>query len=204
MRPHPPAELLDPTGPAFMPSPELAEWVRDTILDGGSPLFNEEHAHLCDAAIGFLWTSVPNARGGLAVIGQCELMPPTVMGKWARARAIQQIEDWFGDMPDFVITLSAPYCAQASDIEFMALVEHELYHAGQEHDEYGSPKFTRDGAPKFGMRAHDVQEFVGVARRYGAVGCNVQALVDAANSTPTIGRASIAAACGSCHVKLAA
>ncbi|WP_168072812.1 putative metallopeptidase [Caulobacter sp. SSI4214] len=204
MRPHPPAEMLDPTGPAFLPSPELAEWVRDTFLDGGSPLFNEEHAHLSDAEIGFLWTSVPNARGGLAVIGQCELMPPAVMGKWARARAIQQITDWFGDMPDFIITLSAPYCAQASDLEFMALVEHELSHAGQERDEFGGLKFTREGRPKFGLRAHDVQEFVGVVRRYGAVGCNVQAMIDAAKEGPTIGQASIAAACGSCAVRLAA
>lgn len=204
LRPHPPAEIMDPTGPAFLPSPDLAEWAKVTFLDEASPLFNVEHVHLQDAEIGFLWTNVPNARGGLAVIGQCELMPPAVMGKWARARAVQQITDWFGDMPDFVITLLAPYCAEASDLEFMALVEHELSHAGQERDEYGGLKFTRDGAPKYGMRAHDVQEFVGVARRYGATGVNVRALVDAVNAGPTIGRASIAAACGSCAVKLVA
>lgn len=203
-RPLPPAEILDPMGPAFLPSPDLAEWVKDTFLDGASPLFNEEHVHLADAEIGYLWTSVPNARGGLAVIGQCEIMPPAVMGKWARARATQQIGEWFGDMPDFVITLSAPYCAQASDLEFMALVEHELSHAGHERDEFGGLKFTREGRPKFGLRAHDVQEFVGVVRRYGAVGVNVQAMVDAAREGPTIGHASIAAACGSCAVKLAA
>lgn len=204
LRPQPPAEILDPTGPAFAPCPDLAEWVASTFLDESSPLFNEEHSHLQAADIGYLWTSVPNARGGLAVIGQCELMPPAVMGKWARARAEQQINEWFGDMPDFVITLDALYCDQATDLQFMALVEHELSHAGQELDNYGAPKFTRDGRPKFGMRAHDVQEFVGVVRRYGAVGCNVQALVDAANQRPTIGHARIAAACGSCHVKLAA
>lgn len=204
LRPHPPAEMLDPTGPAFLPSPDLAEWAKATFIEDGAPLFNEEHVHLQDAEIGFLWTSIPNARGGLAVIGQCELMPPAVMGKWARARAIQQITDWFGDMPDFVITLSAPYCAHASDIDFMSLVEHELSHAGQERDEFGGLKFTREGSPKFGMRAHDVQEFVGVARRYGATGVNVRALVDAVNAGPAIGRASIAAACGSCHVRLAA
>lgn len=204
LRPHPPAEIMDPMGPAFLPSPELAEWVSETFLDGASPLFNEEHAHLAEADLGFLWTNVPNARGGLAVIGQCEVMPPAVMGKWARARAIQQIEEWFAAMPDFVITLSAPYCAQASDLEFMALVEHELSHAGHERDEYGGLKFTREGRPKFGLRAHDVQEFVGVVRRYGAVGVNVQAMVDAAREGPTIGHASIAAACGSCAVRLAA
>ena len=204
MRPHPPAEMLDPMGPAFLPSPDLAEWVESTFLDEASPLFNEEHKHLTFADIGYLWTSIPNARGGLAVIGQCEMMPPTVMGKWAKARAEQQITEWFGRVPDFMITLSAPYCAQAQDIEFMALVEHELSHAGQERDEFGAPKFTRGGKPKFALRAHDVQEFVGVVRRYGAVGCNVQAMIDAAKEGPTIGRATIAAACGSCHVKLAA
>lgn len=203
-RPLPPAEILEPAGPSFVPSLQLAEWVASTFLDEASNLYNEEHKHLADAEIGFLWTCIPNARGGLAVIGQCELMPPAIMGKWAKARAEQQIQEWFGQVPDFVITLDALYCEQASDLQFMALVEHELSHAGQERDEFGAPKFTRDGRPKFGMRQHDVQEFIGVVRRYGAVGCNVQALVDAANQKPTVGHASIAAACGSCAVKLAA
>ncbi|WFU46213.1 putative metallopeptidase [Sinorhizobium terangae] len=45
----------------------------------------------------------------------------------------------------------------------MALVEHELYHAAQETDASGAPKFSRStGRPVFVIRGQDVEEFVGV------------------------------------------
>lgn len=50
------------------------------------------------------------------------------MGKWSRARA-EQVMEWFGQIPDFIITLAASYCAQCGDAKLMALVEHELYPA---------------------------------------------------------------------------
>ncbi len=46
-------------------------------------LLNEEHAHLREATLGFMWTSVPNARGGNGVVGQAEI-PSVQGGKWAR------------------------------------------------------------------------------------------------------------------------
>ena len=207
-RPYPPQdlatlsdlEMLD----RFVPAPDLLEWIRATFLDEASPLFNIEHAHLRDAALGVLWTNCDNSRQMRAVIGQAELMPPMAMGKWQRARAIQQIEEWFDGMPDFLLTFSAPAAAGMDDPSFCALVEHELYHAAQKLDKYGMPAFNKDtGKPIFVLRGHDVEEFVGVVARYGAEAAGVSAMVDAAKAGPTIGRASIAGVCGTCSLKVA-
>ena len=69
-----------------------------------------------------------------------------------------------------------------------------------ERDIYGAPKFRKStGLPSFALVGHDVEEFVGVVRRYGADATGgVRALVDAANATPTVAAAAIDAACGNC------
>lgn len=206
-RPYPPQdlatlsdlEMLD----RFVPAPDLLEWIRATFLEEASPLYNHEHAHLRDAALGVLWTNCDNSKQMRAVIGQAELMPPMAMGKWQRARAIQQIEEWFDGMPDFLLTFSAPAAAGMDDPSFCAMVEHELYHCAQKLDEFGMPKFKQDGTPSFAIRGHDVEEFVGVVARYGAEAAGVSAMVDAATAGPTIGRASIAGICGTCSLKVA-
>lgn len=206
MRPHPPSSLFTGTDAAlFFPAPEVREWTGTTFLNHSSRLHNPEHAHLAHAEIGFLWTVVENSRKGRRIIGQCEEgKPQGAMGKWARARAEMQVKQWFGSVPDFIITLDAEYCRQCGDAEFMALVEHELYHAAQETDAFGAPKFSRStGRPVFTIRGHDVEEFVGVVRRYGADAAGVRAIVDAANRLPEIARAQIARACGTCQLKVA-
>ena len=204
MRPRPPELIFDIEGPNFVPAPDVTEWINDTFIDAGAEIENPDHAHLQHAAIGVLWTSVANARQGRSVIGQAEEGSPRAIGRWAKARAEQQVVEWFGEIPDFIITLDASYCAQASSIEFCALVDHELYHCAQDRDKYGAPKFRKDtGRPAFTMRGHDVEEFLGVVRRYGADAAGVRALVDAAAQQPTIARVSIAQACGTCLLKVA-
>lgn len=69
-------------------------------------------------------------------------------------------------------------------------------------DSTGAPKFTKEGMPKLEMRGHDVEEFVGVVRRYGA-STQVQELVDAANAPAEVGKLNIARACGTCLLKSA-
>lgn len=199
-RPYPPETMFDVESQTFIPAPELVEWVEQTFLDDASPVFNPDHEHLAHANIGFLWTVVENSRKGRRVIGQCEEgKPQGAMGKWSRARAEQQIVDWFGSIPDFIITLDADYCRQCGDAEFMALLEHELYHAAQDIDAFGAPKFSKStGAPVFVIRGHDVEQFVGVVRRYGADASGVREMVDAANRPPEIARARIEHACGTC------
>lgn len=205
-RPMPPAEVLDRFGKSFTPAPELEEWARAALIDEDGELHNEDHAHLQHARLGFVWATVPNGRNGIRIVGQCEIMPPMGMGRWQKERAAQQVEEWFGFLPDFLITLDAHYAAQVDNLEFCSTVDHELYHAGQERDAFGAPKFTKAGRPKFAIRGHDVEEFVGIVRRYGAgagAGATAQ-LVEAARHKPLIGSAQVSSACGTCKLLRAA
>lgn len=197
-RPYPPEELTSEMEERFAPDEDLRAWIVATFIDDGGPLFNSDHAHLADASLGVLWTNVPNGKAMRTVIGQAEMMPPMAMGKWQRARAIQQIEEWFGSMPTFLLTFDATWASQMDDATFCALIEHELYHCAQKVDEHGMPRFNQQGQRMFAIRGHDVEEFVGVVARYGAEATGVTAMVDAAKRAPTIGRATIAGACGTC------
>jgi len=206
VRPRPPSHLhgLEAvfSGPKFEPAPELLEWLTSTILVEGAPLENPDHLHLTAASIGVLWTNVANSRHGRRIVGQAEFKPPAGgVGKWARARAESQILGWFGQKPDFMLTFDAEYATACSDIEFCALVEHELYHCGQERDEFGAPKFHKSGLPAFCLRGHDVEEFTGIVRRYGVAAAHVEAFVQAAQLGPDVEGPKIAVACGSCAGK---
>lgn len=198
-RPMPPGELFDATGPAFAPSADLDEWVRHVLISEEGILHNPDHLHLKVASIGWVWTRVDSIRAGRFLLGQCEKMPPAVMGKWAKERALMQIEDWFGEVPDFLITLHGTAASTMEDASFLALVEHEMYHAAQMKDEWGAPKFNHMGNPIWTIRGHDVEEFVGVVRRYGAAATQVEELVAAAGRRPSVAPADISWACGTCR-----
>jgi hypothetical protein len=199
-RPRPCEILFDiEKGDQFIPAPEIIEWARATFIDEGAHLHNGEHGHLEQARIGALWTNVGNSKNGRTIVGQCELGDPMAMGKWPKAKARIQAEQWFGSIPDFILTFDAAYADQCSDIEWCALVEHELLHAAQERDAFGAPKFSGStGMPIWAIRGHDVQEFTSIVRRYGADAAHVREFVDAANRAPEIGHAHVAHACGVC------
>ena len=200
LRPRPPESLFDHSVfDWFTPAPDLVEWMAATFIEDGAALQNEDHAHLRQARLGALWTNCGNTRHGRTILATCETGDPKAMGKWARARADQQMIEWFGEVPDFILTFDAGYADTCSDVAFCALVEHELYHAGQEQDGFGQPKFTREGKPKFGLRGHDIEEFVGVVRRYGIVSEDVKRLVDAAQAAPEIDGLRVSHACGACQ-----
>jgi hypothetical protein len=207
MRPYPPEDFIEvsyrPGRPDFIVAHELMIWATSSFIDSEGEYANPDHAHLQNASLGFLWTRVPNGRAMRRIVGTCELGTPRAMGKWQKARAEQQIREWFGHVPDFILTFDANYAAQCDDAEFCALVEHELYHAGQERDEFGAPKFKRSGLPAFAMRGHDCEEFVGVVRRYGAAAAGVEELVRAAAHPPEMGRANVGHLCGTCQLKAA-
>lgn len=97
---------------------------------------------------------------------------------------------------------SASYCLTCSDAEFCALLDHELNHIAQEVDDFGAPAFNKYGLPKLCMRAHDVEELVGVVRRYGASE-DVQRMIDAAKTPPEVAKINMARACGTCLLKAA-
>ncbi|WP_226501419.1 putative metallopeptidase [Pseudomonas sp. MWU16-30322] len=194
------SELSD-FGISLTPAPEVWEWLQAEILADTGSIYNEDHAHLLDADIRVMWASSSFEKQGRTVLGQAEQVGFRT-GGWQKARMEQQMRDWFGDVPAFIITLAADYCADCTDADFCALVEHELYHIAQATDKYGQPAFTQDGLPKLEMRGHDVEEFVGVVRRYGA-SPTVQELVDAANNPAEVGKMNISRACGTCLLKSA-
>lgn len=204
LRPSPPANLLDCPECRIAPAPEVGEWVREQILSEDGRIHNPHHAHLIDADLHFLWASDGFTKQGRTVIGQAEMVSFQV-GGWKRARQEQQMREWFGHVPEFIITLDASYSATCGDVDWCALVEHELFHIAHKRDEFGQPAYTRDGAPKLAIQGHDVEEFVGVVERYGAGAPDsaVSRIAKAAHSHPLVSRASIAASCGTCLLRAA-
>lgn len=209
-RPTPPGDLVSIDGlvaapDAFVPAPSLLQWIEENYLDEEGPLYWEGHAHLKNATIGCLWTAAEYKKRGKRVVGLAE-NPNQAKGTWSKARGLHQLREWFGTVPDFVLTFDAVYCEGAPDLAFCALVDHELAHCAQEEDEYGQPKFNKaTGKPIWTMKSHDVEEFVSVVQRFGieAAGREAVDLVLAAAGKPDIGRASVAGACGTCLRKVA-
>lgn len=198
VRPQPPRQVLEPL-PVTVPDLELADWIYKQFIDNGATWQNEDHEHLQEAYVACAWTNVDQNRQMNMVAGMAEI--PTIQGNvWQKARHDQQIIEWFGRKPDFLLTFFAPYVVDAEDAAFCALLDHELYHCAQKKDAFGAPKFRDDGTPCFGIRGHDVEEFVGVARRWGVDACagKSRAFVQAANAEPTIARANISLMCGNC------
>lgn len=204
-RPYPPANFTGENWLPYtriIPASEISEWVNQHILSEEGRIHNPDHIHLLDADVAFMWASGAFEKKGRYVLGQCEQVMLRA-GGWQKARMEQQMHEWFGRIPKFIITLAADYCEQCSDLEFCALVEHELYHIAQATDDYGAPKFNKEtGMPVLKLRGHDVEEFVGVVRRYGA-SKDVQEMVDAANRPAEVAHIDVARACGTCMLKLA-
>ncbi|ALP47903.1 hypothetical protein NDR77_24705 [Pseudomonas aeruginosa] len=197
----PPAEMLESLWLILRPAIGVWDWVQREILADTGSIHNPEHAHLIDANIRVLWASSGFTKQGRYVLGQAEQVMFRA-GGWQKARQEQQMREWFGEEPDFLITLAADYCSQCSDVEFCSLLEHELFHIAQKTDEFGAPKFSSDGMPSLYLRGHDVNEFVGVVRRYGASEA-VQEMIDAASKPPEVAKINIARACGTCLLKSA-
>lgn len=200
-RPLPLADFTDHLLIILRPAPEVWDWISTEILADTGSLHNPDHAHLLDASVQVLWASQSFTKQGRTVLGQAEQVTHRA-GGWQKARQEQQMREWFGEEPQFLITLAGDYCAQCSEAEFCALVEHELYHIGHKLNKYGAPAFGDDGMPKLEMRGHDVEEFTGVVRRYGA-SHDVQQLIDAASRPPEVAKINIARACGTCLLKSA-
>lgn len=186
---------------SLTPANELSDWVNENILSEEGYLHNPDHVHLLEADIRFMWASSAFTKKGRTVLGQAEEVAMRA-GGWQKARMQQQMYEWFGEVPKYIITLAGDYCTECSDMDFCALIEHELYHIAQAVDDFGSPKFNKEGQPVLTMRGHDVEEFVGVVRRYGA-SHDVQELVDAANLPAEVAHLNVARACGTCLLKLA-
>jgi hypothetical protein len=189
---------------SFAPAPDLRKWMLDTFVEEGGALHNPDHAHLADVDFDVLWAAGPFEKQGRLVLGQTEMVSFR-SGGWQKIRQEEQMALWFGRVPEFLITLAGSFALEASDVEFCALVEHELYHIGHVKDDFGAPAFGRDGKAKIAMRGHDVEEFVGVVARYGVgdPGGGLARLVRAGNANPEVSGIRVRQACGTCLLRLA-
>lgn len=184
---------------------DLWPWIEETFLCEWGKLHNPDHEHLLSfqpPEISFLWAYAKCEAKDKRVYGQTEKVMINV-GGWRKQRQELQLINWFGDIPKYIITLDARVCQVMSDTDFCALVEHELYHIGVKRTDEGDMILSPiTGMPKHYLKGHDVEEFHGVVGRYGANDA-VQHMVDLANAGPTISKAKIAHACGTCLLKLA-
>ncbi len=200
-RPMPP----DAAESRFTAAPDVLEWLRTQIIEPQGLLHNPDHLHLQNADLAVLWAPTGFRKQGRRVIGQAE----KVMFRcspWHKARQEQQMADWFDRTPEYLITLDASFASSCSDADWCALIEHELYHVAHALDPFGAPAFSRDtGLPKLEIRGHDVEEFVGVVRRYGAGGEHtaIGQMLQAAGKDPEVAKANISAACGTCMSRAA-
>lgn len=196
--PVPPPELSRPGLPAFAPAPELEAWVRATIINDAGALYNREHRHLQYAEIGMLWTNVRYEKRQRHIVGEARIGQPTGSNAWSKALRERQLRQWFGQVPDFVITLDAVWFARADAAYRLAVIEHELEHCSQATDDYGAPRFGRDGRPRFAIKGHDLEIFVSQVRRYGAYNEALRELRGVLERGPTLDIGMIEALCGTC------
>ncbi|EJD6712439.1 putative metallopeptidase [Acinetobacter baumannii] len=202
VRPMPPEWLFEMDTPNFVPAPELWEWIRKVFLDPKSKLFNPDHMHLRSFRypdIAVMWARSGFKKQGRQVIGTTEKVMFNV-GGWRKARQEQQMRDWFGFVPTYLITVDASFCERANDTEFCYLLEHELYHIGVMRDEDGEIVYSdSSGLPKHYLAGHDVEEFIGVVKRYGP-SKNVKRLIEVAKNPPFVSNLDISKCCGNCVI----
>lgn len=144
----------------------------------------EQHKHFKDEeiAVEFLLRVESKIKAGRQVLGMCML--PTVQGE-LKSLFEQMLAHWLGRMPQFLIILDQEFWMAADDITRRALLEHEMCHVKQERDKYGDPAFDRDGKPKFGLVAHDLEEFNYIVRKYGKWKSDIAEFISAANEHNT-------------------
>ncbi|WP_085845552.1 putative metallopeptidase, partial [Acinetobacter baumannii] len=171
----------------------------------GGPLYNPDHDHIAELLhdneefLAFAWASSAYKSKQAMVLGQCEKVMFNV-GGWRKARQEQQMRDWFGFVPTYLITVDASFCERANDTEFCYLLEHELYHIGVERDDDGEMIFSSStGLPKHYLAGHDVEEFIGVTKRWGA-SQSVKRIVEAAKNPPFVSNLDISKCCGNCVI----
>jgi hypothetical protein len=181
----------------FVSGRTLQDWARATFIEADGPLFNPEHKHLKHADVLFVWSSWTFKKSGMRVVGTAQ------RGEQSGSAGKKELLESFycglngGRQPDFVVTLCAPFFAEVDPVSACAVIEHVLTHCGHAKDCYGHPMYFRSsGLPKFTLRGHDVEEFIGVVKRYGAYDGALQQMKDALNSEPSIARAKVEAVCG--------
>ena len=143
-RPYPPEHIFLMDTPDFVPAPELWQWIKSIFLNPEHKLFNPDHVHLGAfyyPQIAVMWAKGGFQKQGRFVVGQTEKIMINASG-WKKERQEEQFYQWFNDLPDYLITIDATYAQHANDVDFCALIEHELYHIAHKKDEWGIPSYN--------------------------------------------------------------
>lgn len=218
--PAPPRDLLDAAVPikgggSVAPALDLEAWVCAEILSPDRPLSIYPHAHLLpadrggdhDVRVAFLWTTEVENRGGRRTLGTCQLAAPTGRA-WPAAQRRHQLTEWFGEVPTFLVVLDALHAAHALATgrpeNLLAVIDHELCHAGIMIDEFGVPKLNRvTHEPEWTVVPHEFEEFAGPVERWGIEATGLGRLVDAIDHVrahgPSIAPATLDGLCGTCR-----
>jgi hypothetical protein len=202
--PMPFLELLNNTIRTVLePNHELTDFVKRAFIAQDAKLYNEDHLHLEETDIAFLFTNIQNVTKSRRVIAQVEEGEPK--GRpWVKAKKEVQIRGWFERIPDYIVTIDAVAWMEMSNNQKCAVLEHELYHIQQKLDEFQSPMFYKDsGLPILTLVGHDVEEFIGVVERYGAFSHELERMKQALNSAPELSIEKINGVCGNCMRKVA-
>ena len=122
----------------------------------------EEHAHLAQAVILYVFRDKASRNRGRAVLG--------------RARKVAGLNKFLihdeDDLPLFVLEISKDTWEDLTEEQRRALVDHELCHLVVDTDD--------DGTLVARTRGHDLEEFIGVVDRHGLWKADVVAMGTAA------------------------
>ena len=130
----------------------------------------DEHAHLQTASIGYLFRDDEIRRQGKVILAEAILVERILPAdkrwnrfiKWSLQRVLN------APIPDFLILIDRNIWEGFDAEQKLALIDHELSHAGQATEDDGETlKFHKDGTPVWSIRAHDLEEFCGVVARNG-------------------------------------
>jgi hypothetical protein len=132
----------------------------------------EEHAHLQDANIGYVFRDDELRRRGKVIAAEAILVERILQSekrygrivKWALLHHILKVEE----LPDFLVLIDRNIWSGMEPDAKLALIDHELSHCFfQTEDDGETPKLTEDGRYRWTIRGHDVEEFCGVVARNG-------------------------------------
>lgn len=140
---------------------------KDPLIIAEKVLDFPEHEDIRNggADIGWLFRITEKIKHGRRILGMC-YSNPKVQGDLSPLFD-DLLTRLLGRIPNFLIVLDYEWWCEASPLQREILCHHELLHASQAKDIFGAPKFDRDGNPVWALRAHDLEEFNDVVRRYG-------------------------------------
>ncbi len=160
-RGRPPVSLRD--------APEAALIAKDLIY--------EHHPHLFGVRIDCCFRSETQKNKGKLVLGSCAktTVREEFLGRRKRDAATGEFT-----APEhyFVISIAEPEWKKLSDPQRIALIDHELHHAGVTETDAGDRKLK--------ILPHDIEEFSAVVRRHGLWKGDIEEFVRSAQLGPQL------------------